>query len=337
MATIRKRGPQQWEAQVRLQGWPTQSKSFPTKVEARQWANALEADMIRGLYVDRRSLDQIQLGDLLDRYMREITPTKKSQQTEQIRLQAMLRDPIAGMKLSELSGRRVAAWRDQRLAKVTGSTVNRDLNLLSHVLNIALKEWDIPVSNPVANIRRPKNNRGRERRLSSMEEDKLLAALRPTDRKENGQFTGPQNSWMEPLVLLALETAMRRGELLKLTWDQTFLEERFVRLLDTKNGTSRDVPLSSRAKSLLASLPKDKSGRVFPISDNAVKLAFTRAVKRAGIADLHFHDLRHEATTRLSEKLENVLELSAVTGHKSLNMLRRYYHPKASRLAEKLG
>lgn len=336
MATLRKRGTQ-WEAQVRKQGWPARSQSFPTKSEANQWAQNIESEMARAAFVDSQSIRKLTLGDLLERYAQEITPTKKGHDSELYRLRAFLRDPLAQTKLADLTSRRISAWRDQRLTQVSGTTTNRDLNLLSHIFNVARKEWDIPVANPIGNIRRPRNNRGRDRRLSPHEEARLFEALAPGIRDSRGHFTGPQNPWMLPLVQLALETAMRRGEMLNLTWDQVFLDERFVRLLETKNGTSRDVPLSSQARRLLESLPRHPSGKVFPISDNAVKLAFTRATKRAGLGNFRFHDLRHEATTRLSEKLENVLELSAVTGHKTLSMLKRYYHPKASRLAEKLG
>lgn len=336
MATFRKRATQ-WEAQVRRNGWPTQSKTFPKKSEAIRWAAVIESEMTRRTFVDPARLKSLTLGDLFRRYAEEISPTKKSQREEQIRLGAFLRDPLSETRLVDLTGRRLAIWRDQRLTKVSGSTVNRDLNLISHVCNIARKEWDIAVGNPIADIRRPKQNRGRTRRLSLAEQERLIKALTPSPRAGTGVFTGPQNPWMVPLVLLALETAMRRSELLAMQWDQVCLPECYARLLETKNGTSRDVPLSSTARKILEQLPRDPSGQVFPVSPNAVKLAFTRATKRAGIPDLHFHDLRHEATTRLSDKLENILELSAVTGHKTLSMLKRYYHPKASALAAKLG
>jgi integrase len=130
---------------------------------------------------------------------------------------------------------------------------------------------------------------------------------------------------------------MRRSELLALRWQDVELQDRFVRLHDTKNGDPRDVPLSTRAASTLAGLPRHISGQVFPISADAVKKSFSRAAVRAGLQDLHFHDLRHEATSRIAEKLDNILELSAVTGHKTVQMLKRYYHPRARDLARKLG
>ena len=161
-----------------------------------------------------------------------------------------------------------------------------------------------------------------------------------------------------PLVKLALETAMRRGELLALRWENIRLTDRVAHLPMTKNGNRRDVPLSSRAVEILNGLkPKTDSnvkqlpkGAVFPVTANAVKLGFTRAVKRARqtyeenggydermLTDLHFHDLRHIAVTRLAERLPNIVELASVSGHTDVRMLRRYYHPKAEDLAKKLG
>jgi integrase len=142
------------------------------------------------------------------------------------------------------------------------------------------------------------------------------------------------------VVILAIETAMRRGEILALRWSDVYLSDSYVRLHDSKNGEARDVPLSTRAVQILRDLstkPVQISGRVFPISPEALKKAFTRARERAGITNLHFHDLRHEATSRIAERLDNILELSAVTGHKTVQMLRRYYHPRATDLAKKLG
>jgi integrase len=142
---------------------------------------------------------------------------------------------------------------------------------------------------------------------------------------------------MCPLVGLALETAMRRGELLSLTWPNVDLKRRVVHLAMTKNGEARAVPLSSAAIEILEHLPRHVSGRVFPMSAAAVERAFARALSRAEIFGLRFHDLRHTAITAMATKLPNVIELSAVTGHRSLKMLQRYYHPKASELALKLG
>lgn len=335
MATYRQRG-KRWEAQVRRKGFPPVTHSFSTKADARAWASVVESEMARGVFVDRTEAEKNTLGDLLCRYRDEISKHKKGADSERYRIELLLRNPITQIKISALSGKRLAEWRDERLKKVSGSTVNRDLNLISHAINVSRKEWGIHVDNPVAMIRRPKENKARSRRLLAGEEERLLAALEAHERDERGCFTGPQNEWIKPLVIVAIESAMRRGELLSLRWADVFLEDRFVRLRDTKNGESRDVPLSTRARDVLTALPR-VSAQVFPLSFDAVKKAFTRAVARAGIEDLHFHDLRHEATSRIAEKLDNVLELSSVTGHKTLAMLKRYYHPRAKDLAQKLG
>lgn len=242
------------------------------------------------------------------------------------------------MRLSDLRSADVAAFRGRRLQEVTGSTVIRDLTLISHAINIARKEWGIAMDNPCNLIRRPRENRPRKRRLSPKEEQLLLDELELSRRTADGTWRpgGGRNPWMKPLVILAIETAMRRGELLQLDWTDAF-EERFVRLHDSKNRHGRDVPLSMRTVSVLAGLPRDPCGRAFPVTGEALKQSFTRAVERACLGDLHFHDLRHEATSRIAPKLGNVLELAAVTGHMSLQMLKRYFHPVASDLAKKLG
>lgn len=338
MATIHQRG-KYWEVQIRRKGWPKVSRRFESKIDARDWASIIESEMARGVFVDRTEAERNTLGDLLSRYLSEVSNHKKGAQSERYRITSLLRDPIAQYRVAGLSGKVLAEWRDRRLKEVSGSTTNRDLNLISHVINVARKEWGIHVENPVSMIRRPPENKGRNRRLSPGEEERLLAELESSTRSAQGRFEegGSRNPWMYPLVVLALETAMRRSELLSLRWVDVFLPDRFVRLHDTKNGDARDVPLSTRAYTVLSNLPRHISGKVFPITADAVKKAYERAVVRAGLEDLHFHDLRHEATSRIAEKLENVLELSAVTGHKSLSMLKRYYHPRAKDLARKLG
>jgi integrase len=271
---------------------------------------------------------------------------KKAVHGEILRIGKLRKDALAEYKVAALTSKVMAEYRDRRLAgdakhkPVTGSTVNRELTLIGHVLSIARKEWGVHIDvNPVSIIRRPKENRARTRRLSNTEEDRLLTELAPSPRDERGRFEpgGCRNDWIKPVVIIALETAMRRSEILSLYWVDVFLEDRYVRLHDSKNGDPRDVPLSSRAIATLSALPRHISGRVFPISAEALKRSFVRACDRADIKDLHFHDLRHEATSRIAERLDNILELSAVTGHKTVQMLKRYYHPRASDLARKLG
>lgn len=338
MATIRKRA-RGWEVQIRRHGHPILNRTLPTRAEADAWAAVVESELARGVFVDRTQLETTTFGDLLERYAREVTVGKKGAFVEGVRIRALLRDPLAQVPLSRLNGPRIAQWRDQRLSKVSGSTVNRDLNLFSHVINVARKEWAYPMENPVALVRRPRPNRGRTRRLSRDEQARLLSELSASERESDGTFRpgGARNPWAHAAVLLALETAMRRGELLSLQWRYVYLDEHYLHLPDTKNGDARDVPLSTRACAVLAALPRGGNDRVFPISADSLKKVFERAVVRARIPDLHFHDLRHEATSRIATKLDNVLELGAVTGHKTLAMLKRYYHPRAWDLAKKLG
>lgn len=339
MATVRTRG-NRWEAQVRRQGWPTQTRHFAKKRDADAWAASIEADLARGIFRNTRRAESTLLRDLLVRYRDEVTPEKKGYVAERCRLDALSRTFFARLSLDRVTPEVMARWRDERLAYVSGSTVNRELNLLSVVFNTARKDWGITFDNPISMIRRPKENRARRRRLEAGEEQRLRAELAPAGRRENGTFSkgGTRNRWILPFVVLALETGMRRSEILALKWPDVSLEDCVACLHDSKNGEAREIPLSSRAVACLQTVPViEGDPRIFPVTVEAVKQAFERAVARAGIVDLRLHDLRHEATSRLAMRLDNVLELAAVTGHKTLRMLARYYHPRASDLAAKLG
>lgn len=357
MASIIRRGPSQWQAQVRRRGYPTQTRTFESSKKAEEWARSVESEMDKGIYIDRSEAEKTTLYDLLKRYRDEVSPSKRGGTVEVLRLNKLMDADLAKYKMAALSSKIVAEWRDQRLKEVSPSTVRREIDILSAVINQSRKEWGIHIENPIALIRRPAPSKARDRRLSADEERRLLAALEG-GRDGNGQFTkGARNRWINPIVRFALETAMRRGEVLSLRWENVDLDEQTAHLELTKNGDSRTVPLSSTAVALLRELNPDNSakGVVFPITENALKLAFARSVERARktyedecekakvepdaklLRDIHFHDLRHEATSRIAEKLSNVLELSAVTGHKELRMLKRYYHPKAADLAKKLG
>ncbi|CAK7193116.1 hypothetical protein COMNV_01329 [Commensalibacter sp. Nvir] len=228
----------------------------------------------------------------------------------------------------------MAQWRDKRLLEVSASTVNRELNLISAVLTTALKEWGVALTgNPVRSIKRPANPKSRSRRVSREEQDIIAKHLGWDGCSE------PRTSsqWTAFAFFLAIETAMRRGELTSIRWQDVHLERSYIHLETTKNGEERDVPLSSKAKKLLRLLSaKARHEPLIPVSPDVLTSLFHRATRQAGLIDLRFHDSRREATTQLSKKLSNVLELSAVTGHKSLNMLKIYYKPHASELAKKL-
>ncbi|HHJ15204.1 MAG TPA: site-specific integrase [Gammaproteobacteria bacterium] len=327
MATFRKRGPYQWQAQVRKKGQPLQTKTFETRAEAEQWARAIEVEMDKGVFVSRAEAESTTLKELLERYLNEITPLKKGAASETNRLRALMRLPLARRFVASIRGMDIARFRDERLQKVTPSTVKRDLVLLGHAFEVARKEWGIHFHNPVRDIKLPSENRPRDRRLQAGEETRLLAACEQA-----------RNPWLLPVVQLALETAMRQGELIRLHWEHIDLSHRTAYLPDTKNGESRTVPLSTTAIQVLRALPRSLHGQAIPgVTTEAIKRAYIRAVRRAGIEDLRFHDLRHEATTRLFEKGLNIMEVASITGHKDLRMLRRYTHLKAEDLARKLG
>jgi integrase len=279
---------------IRRRGVPPRCKSFDKRTDATRWARELEAEADRsGWVADTRLAEKTTLGELLTRYRDQVSPTKRSALTERSRINAMLRRPIVHRTLAKLTSADVATYRDERLKDAAPATVVRELNTLSHAIETALREWGLWLPrNPVKMVRRPSVPQGRKRRLEDGEEERLLAAC---DRG--------RTPLLKQLVILAIETGMRRGELLGLRWEHVQLTKRIVHLPLTKNGESRDVPLSRRATDTLMALSKHKrSGAepVFPMTGNSVRLAFEHLRVRAKLSDFHFHDLRHEAITRLA-------------------------------------
>jgi integrase len=327
MATIRKRS-NTWQAVVRRRGYPDNVKTFQTKVEANQWARSVESEMDRGQFVSRSLAEQTTFGDVIRRYMVAVTPEKRGRTEEAIRLTATLRHRITKLSMVNLTPEAMAGFRDERLKTCKANTVIRDLSVLSAIINHARREWGIVIQNPVEVIRKPSMPPGRDRVLSQGEEAVLLDQLK---------VRGRRNPLMQPMAILAIESAMRRGEILGIEWKHVDFEKCTVYLPLTKNGPSRVVPLSSRALQTLRSIPQTLETRVFPISIAAMEASFLGAVRRSNLHGLHFHDLRHTAATRMASKLPNAIELAAVTGHTSLQMLKRYYHPNAVDLAKKLG
>lgn len=326
MATFRQRLGK-WQARVRIKGFPIETRSFNTKIEAQKWAREIESSMDKGSH---QSIGQtnILLHDVLQRYMEEVTPSKRGAKREAEGIKFMQRNKIASYSMAMLTPAVIAKYRDHRLKTVAAGTIIRELCILSGIINHARKEWSLPINNPCDLVRKPATPLGRSRLLGDDEELRLLDELQPRWRR---------SPWMAPLVMLALETAMRRGELLALRWEHIDLEKQTAFLPMTKNGSFRTVPLSKKAVAILAGLPRSEDGRVIQLTDMGMEAAFRKACVRACIVNLHFHDLRHTATSRLAEKLPNVIELAAVTGHQTIQMLKRYYHPKAEALAKKLG
>ena len=327
MATLRKRSNGHWQARVRKAN-QTLTKTFINKADAEKWAKQVEVELDKGSFVNFVLAERTTFKEVIERYNIEVLPTMRGGKADYIRLKALARRPIAKLNMVALTPQKIAQHRDERLKEVAPATVIRELSYFSSIITYARKEWGININNPVALVARPKNPQGRIRILDATETNALFEALKPTGRR---------SIWMLPLVRLALETAMRRSELLGLRWEHIDPGRRTIFLELTKNGTSRTVPLSTHAIQILTEMPRNIDGRVFPITHEVVSQAFNRARKQAGIKDVRFHDLRHMAITKLAEKLPNLIELSAVSGHKSLTMLKRYYHPSAEQLAEKLG
>ncbi|HBM3184850.1 TPA: site-specific integrase [Klebsiella oxytoca] len=269
----------------------------------------------------------------LARYCNTVSRFKKGHSQEVFRINVLSRAQFAKKALNEITSVEIAAYRDDRLAQVnprTGKTLSPDtirleMALMSDLFDVACNEWGACRNNPVARVRRPRPSRGRERRLHPYEERKLL---------RGAVHINPQ---MPIIVTLAIETAMRQGELLSLRWEDINLSNGVAHLPDTKNGHPRDVPLSRRARRALQDWGVRASGPVFSYTSNGVKSAWRRLMQRTQIAGLRFHDLRHEAISRLVELgTLDILEVAAISGHRSLTMLKRYTHLKAHRLVSKL-
>lgn len=326
MATFRKRGTR-WQAIVRRQGLPLLTKTFKTKGDASLWARQIEHQADAGfLRDDPRVLAKITLGDLITRYRDEITPKKRGHVVERTVLTALLRLPLCGYSMEQLSAKHLAEHRDIRALNVSAATVNKDLSLIQHTIKIAQQEWGLPIThNPVALVRKLKRPPGRDRRLVKDEFQAILNACRSC-----------RNTLIEPFIRFAVETGMRRGEILSLTWSNVNKSQATAYLPMTKNGFARTVPLTPNALAILDTLTVNNDA-VFPMSAEAAKLGWQRTVKRAGLVDLHFHDLRHEATSRFFEMGLNVPEVALITGHRDGRMLFRYTHLKAENVAKKLA
>ena len=324
MATFRKRSGA-WQVRLQRKGFPEVTKTFTTRSEATAWARVIESEMDRGVFVNRAAAETTTFSELLTRYLNEITPHKKYSSIESYRIKAWLRCPLAKRFMSTLRSSDFASWRDVRIKDgMSPNTLKLEFAIISHLYFIARAEWGFEsLENPIRYLRMPKLPNGRSRRVSDEEVELLI------------QHSGSLD--LSPILKLAIETGMRRGEIASLTWKTVDLNKRILELKDTKNGDNRFVPLSSIAMSILTSIPRRIDGRLFGMTPHAITYAFIRACKRAALKDLHFHDLRHEAVTRLFEKGLNVMEVGSVSGHKTLQMLQRYTHLRVENLLERLG
>lgn len=352
MATIRKHRDK-YQVRVRRKDAPELTRSFSKLQDAKEWANHQESRADRGeLGPDRKELERITLSELVKRYRDEIVPAKKAAKVERYILNAFLRDPICKKRLSDLTTADFATYRDQRLKGVSSASLKRQLTPLRNMFKVARDEWDVPLrTNPLSGLALKANDNKRERRLQSGEYEALMLALGRT-----------RNPFLSPIIRLAIATAMRRGEILALRLKDIDLSRQTAIIREAKNGYSRVIPLTSEAVTALkqaialgetaSGKPKalaapskplrkgqpraPESGRLFPVTPSALRELWEGLTKRAGLDDLHFHDLRHEAISRLFELGLTVPEVASISGHRTMSMLMRYAHAQHQTVRAKL-
>jgi len=264
-------------------------------------------------------------GDLLDRYARERSMAKRGARWEVIRIEKLRRDPLAAIALGDLCAAAFADWRDRRLREVAPASVAREMQLMSAVLTVARREWQLIPVNPMSDVRVPSRPPARDR-LPTDDELARLALMATDDLSRAGARAFHA-------FRFAMETAMRAGEICGLTWDRIDLNRRVARLVRTKNGHAREVPLSIEAVRLLEALPK--ADPVFGLTPPRLDALWRKLRDAAAIEGLTFHDSRHAAITRLARRLD-VLALARMVGHRDLRQLQVYYNESAEDMARRL-
>jgi len=325
MASIYKHKSGKWVAAIRNKNSPTRTKSFTKHSDAKRWAAAQEANQPLTLSSDC----SYRLKDAVERFKKEVVPAYKSKRTAIWMLDYAV-STLPDIKLQKFQPTDFAKYRDKRLAGgLSGSTVNRELNILSKLFDVAIRDWQwLNTTNPVKNISRPKNGKHRDRRPTTQE----LALL-----EQECIRSGNETVW--DVIRFAMNTGMRQGEILNLDVANVDLASRIAHLSDTKNGESRDVPMNSEATQIAEiHIEGRTSGLLFSnwTTGDGFRSTFTRIKTRACIEDLRFHDFRHEAASRLFERGLNQFQVAAITGHKSLQSLQRYTHLKARDLIQLL-
>ncbi len=315
MATIRKRKGK-WQVQVRHLGHNQISKTFLRKQEAEQWARELEVSFDQGSLASR-SIDYPMFSEIIERYTKEVSARKRGHTREVYFLRQLGQTDLAQERLDQIKSHHIAKLRDSRLEKNKPDTVLRELTIINHMFNVCIKDWSYPINNPVKQIYKPRSSGSRKRRLTSYEYDYLL---------RNNTI----NPKLKSIIELAIETGMRRGEILNIHPHN--IKGRILILPMSKNGSSRQIPLTKKAIQIL-----NDSNLPFDTTPNAVRLAWSRLKKKGNIKDLHFHDLRHEAISRLFEKGLSVAEVALISGHKDVRMLFRYTHLKAEDIVGKIN
>ena len=309
------------KAVIRKQGYPTKCKTFIKRSDALVWAKKTESEMERGLYIDNTKAKFVTLETLLEQYY-QYCQSKQLKALKFIRAHSrIIKRHLGQLKLVEVNSYQLACYRDKRLETVSAATVKIELGIVTRTIKLAVNEWGYRL-NETPSIEFPKVNNARYRRLVRDEMSIILNAI--------------SNKEVRVLIELAIETAMRRGELLNIKYEDIDWIKRTLTIPDTKTNVARTIPLTNRALELLEPLSPRANNRLFSLKPDSVSQAFSRGCATGGITNLRFHDLRHEGTTRFFEMGLNVMEVATITGHKDLKMLNRYTHLKAENIALKL-
>ncbi len=321
MGYVRKRGSS-WTAEVR-KGGQRLTATFDSKSQAQNWISRTEADIADAKY---STIPDKIFGDLLEKYRKEVTPTKRGKKWEETRIGLFLRDEFAQVHLRDLDQTHFAVWRDRRLRSVSEASVLREWNILSNACKRALQEWKWLEFHPMKGVEKPTKPPSRDRIYTDEEIGRLMHSM--------GTDLGTVVGRVGAAFLFALETAMRCGEICGLTWDRVNLEKRFLVVMEGKTrAAKREIPLSQKAIDILERLPK--SDKVFSLGESTLDATFRRAKQKALILDATFHDSRATAITRLAKKLD-ILSLARMVGHKDLRMLMVYYRESAEDIAKRL-
>jgi integrase len=327
MASIKKQAAGGWRARVR-KGGVSASGVFRTKAEAEVWAARQESEISSrraGMIPDKT------FGDLLEKYIKEVLPTKRGERPERLRLQRLIdgHDPLAAVRLDEIGAEHFAGWRDRRLASVSAASVLREWSTLGHACQIAIKEWRWLFVHPMQGVTKPEPHKPRIRRISDDEVERICLAC----GYNIDAVPDTAQARVGAILRFAIETAMRAGEICGMCWVDVNLDRRVVHLPKTKNGYARDVPLSREAIRILNQVRGIDEDSVFAVRGASLDALFRKARDRALIEGLHFHDSRREALTRMAAKVD-VMTLAKISGHRDLRiLLATYYAPDMAEVA----
>jgi integrase len=339
MASIKLRGEYQWQVQIRRKGQKL-SKTFYYKQDAEVWARKTESEIDRGIFINTQEAERMTMAELIARYEEDVLPTIKAQTQEKSRLR-IINEELGKQIIGAITTSAIIKYRNNRLKSIADNSVNREVTTIKRLLSYAHIDCKIVLPHGVPQIKKLPVDDARERRVT---DDEIDAICNNSNSLE-----------LKPIIMLALYTAMRRGEISNLLRVNVNLNEPSAKLTETKNGKNRTAPLMPEAADIIKNLPARIDGFVFQMKGRTITQAFERARNRARakyerecsqkgkepdpnhLTNLRFHDLRHEATSRLAMKLPNVIELSRVTGHQDLKMLNRYYQISTAELARKLA